>query len=161
MLLFGHPIHPMLVVIPLGLFIMSVIADFVYLSTGQPVFAFVSYWDIAVGVLGGLLAAVFGFLDWIAIPRNTRAKVIGAYHGLGNVVVVLLFAISWWMRYNADGHLPSTAATVLIVAGLVLGAVTGWLGGELVDRLGVGVDEGAHLDAPNSLRHHSARARAH
>ena len=42
-------------------------------------------------------------------------------------------------------------ALVLSFAGFVLAGVTGWLGGELVDRLGVGVDDGAHLDAPNSL----------
>jgi uncharacterized membrane protein len=54
---------------------------------------------------------------------------------------------------------PDTPAFVVGVIGLLLGAVTGWLGGELVDRLGVGVDEGAHLDAPNSLS--GRRQRAH
>jgi len=156
----GHPIHPMLIVLPLGLFIMAVLCDFAFILRDRPSFAIVSYWDIAGGIVGGLLAAVFGLIDWVAIPSGTRAKSIGLYHGVGNVVVVVLFAVSWLMRRTAPGHEPSTAATALIVGGLLLGAVTGWLGGELVDRLGVGVDEGAHLDAPSSLSGQPARSRA-
>jgi len=157
--LFGHPIHPMLIVLPLGLFVMAVLSDLAYMITDHRSFAAVSYWDIAGGIVGGLLAAVFGLVDWLAIPRNTRAKAIGLYHGVGNVVVVVLFGVSWVTRRSAEGHLPSLAATVLAVVALALGAVTGWLGGELVDRLGVGVDDGAHLDAPSSLSGHPARPR--
>ena len=157
--LFGHPIHPMLIVLPLGLFLMAVASDIGYLTTGREALAIVAYWDILAGVVGGLLAAVFGLIDWLAIPSGTRAKSIGLYHGVGNVVVVVLFAASWMLRRPAVGHAPSTLATVLIVGGIVLGAVTGWMGGELVDRLGVGVDEGAHLDAPSSLSGQPARAR--
>lgn len=149
--LFGHPIHPMLIVLPLGLFVMAAVSDIGYMSTHSAGLATVSYWDIAGGILGGLLAAVFGTIDWWAIPSGTRAKAIGLYHGVGNVIVVLFFAVSWWMRYNAPDNLPTTTASVLVFAGVALGAVTGWLGGELVDRLGVGVDEGANLDAPSSL----------
>ncbi len=156
--LFGHPIHPMLIVLPLGLFIMAVVSDIGYMSTHNSAFALVSYWDIAGGIVGGLLAAVFGTIDWWAIPSGTRAKAIGLYHGIGNVVVVLMFAISWWMRSTVEGYLPATSASVLIFAGLLLGCVTGWLGGELVDRLGVGVDEGANLDAPSSLSGRAASA---
>jgi uncharacterized membrane protein len=105
----------------------------------------------AAGILSGLLAAIFGTIDWLAIPSGTRAKAIGLYHGVGNVVVVALFAISWWMRSGTAGLFPTSLAFSIAVAALMLGAVTGWLGGELVDRLGVGVDDGAHLNAPNSL----------
>lgn len=149
--LLGHPVHPMLVVLPLGLFIMAVVADVVHLATGSAAFATVAYWNIAGGILSGLLAAVFGTIDWLAIPGGTRAKAIGLYHGAGNVVVVALFALSWWLRTGDAGLLPSPLAFSIAVAGLMLGAVTGWLGGELVDRLGVGVDDGAHLNAPSSL----------
>ena len=157
--LFGHPIHPMLIVFPLGLFIMAVLADIAYMVTDHIAFAAVAYWNIAGGVVGGLLAAVFGFIDWLAIPAKTRAKSVGLYHGLGNVVVVALFAVSWLTRRQIDGHVPSLAASVLGIVGIALGAVTGWLGGELVDRLGVGVDDGAHLDAPSSLSGEPARPR--
>jgi uncharacterized membrane protein len=147
----GHPIHPMLIVFPLGLFISAVVFDFVRLWTGNEVFAAVSFWNIVGGIVGGLLAAVFGLMDWIAIPDGTRAKRIGLAHGIGNVAVVGLFALSLWLRSFAPGHVPTTAALVLALAGFALGAVTGWLGGELVDRLGVGIDDGAHVDAPSSL----------
>ncbi len=147
----GHSIHPMLIVFPLGLLVTAVIFDIVFLVTGNPVFPTISFWNIAAGVVGGLLAAVFGLVDWLAVPGGTRAKSIGAFHGLGNVVVVTLFAISWLLRLNTPGYDPRGLALIFSFAGLILGTVTAWLGGELVDRLGVGVDEGAHLDAPNSL----------
>jgi uncharacterized membrane protein len=150
--LFGHPIHPMLIVIPLGAFIMAVVADIALYATGNGVFAAMAFWNIIGGIAGGLAAAVFGLVDWLAIPARTRAKAVGLYHGVGNVVVVVLFAASAWIRYGVADYLPPLSAVVLAVAGLLLGAVTGWLGGELVDRLGVGVDDGAHVNAPSSLR---------
>jgi uncharacterized membrane protein len=58
----------------------------------------ISFWLMAAGILGGLLAALPGLVDWVAIPDNTLAKAIGLWHGAGNVVVVILFAISWFMR---------------------------------------------------------------
>jgi uncharacterized membrane protein len=149
--LLGHPIHPMLIVLPLGLLSAAVVFDVVYLVTNDQVFSNIAYWNMALGIVGGLLAAVFGLLDWLNIPGGTRAKRIGLLHGGGNVVVVTLFAISWLMRLNAAGYEPSGLAYVFSFAGLALAAVTGWLGGELVDRLGVGVDDGANVDASSSL----------
>jgi uncharacterized membrane protein len=101
-------------------------------------------------VLGGLLAAVFGLIDWLAIPNNTRAKSIGLWHGGLNVLVVLLFIGSFLMR-RADPANPGGAALALSFIAVVIALVGGWLGGELVDRLGVGVDDGANLNAPSSL----------
>lgn len=150
--LFGHPIHPMLIVIPLGAFIMAVVADIATYATGNGTFAAMAFWNIIGGIVGGLAAAVFGFIDWVAIPSHTRAKAVGLYHGVGNVVVVAMFAISAWLRYGVADYLPTLAAMGLAIAALLLGAVTGWLGGELVDRLGVGVDDGANVNAPSSLR---------
>ncbi len=148
---FGHPIHPMLVPLPLGLFIMAVIFDIIFKIFGATSLTTVSYWNIAAGVIAGLLAAVFGFWDWLHVPSHTRAKQIGLMHGGGNVVLVVLFAIAFALRTSAPGYAPSTLPFIIELIGLVLGACTGWLGGELVDRLGVGVDRGANLDAPSSL----------
>jgi uncharacterized membrane protein len=149
--LLGHPIHPMLVVFPLGLLVTSLIFDAIRLATGSDELAVAAYWCIAAGIVGGLVAAVFGLWDWLAIPAGTRAKRVGLWHGVGNVVVVALFAASWWLRSGSPGYVPDVVALVLSLVAVAIGAVTGWLGGELVDRLGVGVDEGAHLDAPSSL----------
>ncbi|MFN8475096.1 MAG: DUF2231 domain-containing protein [Anaerolineae bacterium] len=147
----GHPIHPMLIVFPLGLLSVSVIVDIVYLVTNNTRFPFASFVMITAGIIGGLIAAFFGLWDYMGIPRDTRAKNIGLFHGMGNAVVLLLFLGSWLLRYSSPDYIPTTTAIALSIIGLLLSAVTGWLGGELVDRLGVGVDHGANLNAPNSL----------
>jgi len=147
----GHPIHQMLIVFPLGLLAASLGFDAGYFVTNNPEFPTVAFWLISAGIIGGLLAAVFGAIDWWAIPRNTRAKAIGLWHGLGNVVVVVLFAISWWARNSAFGHIPTGGAIMGSCVAVLLALFTGWLGGELVDRLGGGGDTGAHLNSPSSL----------
>ncbi len=149
--LFGHPVHPMLVVFPLGLLITSLVFDFIRMGTGDGAWSLVGFYMIGAGIIGGLLAAVFGAIDFWAIPRNTRAKAIGWWHGIGNVIVVGLFIVSWFVRRAAPANPPSIAV-ILSVLGVALGAITGWLGGELVDRLGIGVDDGANPDAPSSLK---------
>jgi uncharacterized membrane protein len=153
--LVGHAVHPMLIVFPLGLLGMAAIFDLIYLAGGSRDLATASYWMIAAGVITGLLAAVFGFWDWLSLPGGTRAKAVGLWHGLGNVVVVALFAVGWLLRRPAP-HEPAGVPLALSVVAVVLALVTGWLGGELVDRLGVGVDTGAHLNAPSSLSGRSA-----
>src|SRR5829696_5774155 len=148
--LLGHPIHQMLIVFPLGLLAMAVIFDILAIGLGNGYWSEISYWMIAPGVITGLLAAPFGLIDWLAIPAGTRAKRIGAVHGAGNVVVVVMFALSWLMRAGAPGA-PGVLALALSFCAGGLALFTGWLGGELVDRLAVGVDDGAHVDAPSSL----------
>jgi uncharacterized membrane protein len=155
--LFGHPIHPMLVTIPLGLFVTGTVFDIVALLTGWRGIAVVSFWNLVVGIGGALLAALFGAVDWWAIPSGTRAKRVGALHGLTNIVVVVLFLTAVLLRGTAPGFVPGGLTLGIEILALALGGVSGWLGGELVDRLGVGVDEGAHLNAPSSLSHRSAR----
>jgi uncharacterized membrane protein len=155
--LFGHAIHPMLIVFPLGLLSMSVIFDIIHFATGVDTWAQSSFWMMGAGIIGGLVAALFGLLDWLAIPDGTRAKVIGRLHGAGNLAVVVLFIVSWLVRRPDQQH-PNALAFILSLIGVGLALVTAWLGGELVERLGVGVDEGANLDAPNSLSHQPARA---
>lgn len=148
--LFGHSIHQMLIVLPLGVLAMSLVFDLIAMIFDRASLHEAAYSMIAAGVISGLLAAVFGLIDYLAIPGGTRAKRIGALHGIGNVVVVVLFAGSWLLRRD-DPARPEVLAVVVAAAGAVLALLTGWLGGELVDRLGVGVDDGAHLDAPSSL----------
>jgi uncharacterized membrane protein len=155
----GHAVHPMLIVFPLGLLATAVGFDLVSLIGGNPRWTVMAFYLIGVGVVAGVLAAVAGAIDWWAIPRGTRAKRIGLLHGGGNLVVVALFALSWLLRRP----LPAEPPTGAIVAGLValgIALVTAWLGGELVERLGVAVDAGAHLDAPSSLSSQSATGRA-
>lgn len=151
----GHPVHPMLIVFPLGLLATSFFFDIIRMAGGSETLGPASYWMIAAGIIGGLVAAVFGLVDWLAIPRDTRAWRVGLLHGGGNVVVVVLFLLSWIARRPDPAH-PGAGAFVLSLLGVLLALVTGWLGGELVDRLGVGVDSGAHLNSPSSLGHRPA-----
>jgi uncharacterized membrane protein len=148
--LFGHPIHPMLIPFPLGLLATAIAFDLIDVFGGSDGFGRAADYMIAAGILTGLLAAVFGAIDWLAIPGGTRAKRVGTLHGLGNVVVVALFAIAWLLRRDTPAD-PGTASLALQIVAALGATVTGWLGGELVDRLGIGVDPGAHPDAPSSL----------
>lgn len=147
----AHPLHPMLVVFPLGLLSGAVIFDGISMITGNSIFNVVSFWMIAAGLVGGLLSAVVGFLDWLGIRAGTRAKSVGGWHGLGNLVIVLLFAGSWFLRNGVPNNVPSSLAFTLSLLALGLALVTWWLGGEMVYRLGIAVDEKAHENAPSSL----------
>lgn len=146
----GHALHQIVIVYPLGLLSTAVIFDMLAFYKGDRKFAGVGFWMTASGLLGGAVSAVPGLIDYLAIPQNTRAKRVGLIHGLGNAVVLGLFGASLLLR-KSDQDSPVKTALWLSGFGLTLSMVTGWLGGELVDRLGVGVDTGAHLDAPNSL----------
>jgi len=154
MKLLGHSLHQMLIVFPLGLLVTSVAFDgFYYFGDRNPRWADIAYWMIVSGLITGLVAAVPGAIDWAAIPSGTRAKAVGMWHGLGNLIgVVGLFGASWYLRRDHPTA-PSGTALILSLLGLIVGGATAWLGGELVDRLGVGVDPGANLNAPNSLTH--------
>ncbi|HEY0100042.1 MAG TPA: DUF2231 domain-containing protein [Pyrinomonadaceae bacterium] len=155
----GHGAHPILIVFPLGLLATAAIFDIIYLLTNNQQIANAAYWMIAAGVVGGIVAAVPGFVDWWAIPKGTRAKRVGLIHGVGNDVVLILFGLSWWLRRDTINHVPETVPFILSMLGVGLSLVTGWLGGELVERLGVAVHDGAHLDAPNTLSGRPARER--
>ena len=152
----GHPIHQMLVPIPFGLLATAFAFDLIALFTDVDGLSTAAYYMIAAGIVSGLLAAVFGLIDFLGIPAGTRAKRVGLLHGVGNVIVVALYAASWWLRRDAPSQ-PAVMAVVLAGVGFAIAGMTGWLGGELVDRLSVGVDDGAYLDAPSSLTHRTAR----
>jgi uncharacterized membrane protein len=92
--LVGHPMHPILIVFPLGLLATALLFDIIDKAGGPTVAATVAFWNIETGIIGRLLAAVFGLWDWAAIPGGTRARRLGLRHGGGSVVVVVLFALS-------------------------------------------------------------------
>jgi uncharacterized membrane protein len=149
--LLGHPIHQMLIVFPVGLLATASASDLVHLIADSTTMVSAAYWTLSAGLIGALAAAPFGTIDWLAIPQGTRAKRIGAMHGIGNVIVLLLYVASWFLRPDSVTP-PSGWALALSWAGAGLLVVTGWLGAELVSRLGVGVSDRASLNTPSSLR---------
>src|SRR5262245_52919656 len=107
--LLGHPIHQQLIVFPMGLLGMAVIFDLIRFRTSNALWTEIAFYMMGAGILTGLLAAVFGLIDWAAIPRNTRAKNVGIIHGAGNVVVVLLFAASFYLRWQDPANVSPLA----------------------------------------------------
>lgn len=156
----GHPLHPALVVLPLGLLSVGALFDVLYIVLGDDILANVAYWNITLGTLGGVAAGAVGLVDWLAIPGGTRAKSIGLLHGAGNAVIVVLFAWSWWLRLPDVTYAPDLLPLLLALLGVALALVTAWLGAELVYRLRVGVDDDAHMDATSSLARPASMARA-
>ncbi len=152
--IFGHPAHTILIVFPLGLLSTAAIFDTLAIVSKDEAkkkkLSETAQNLLGAGIIGGLVAAPFGTRDWLAIPPDTRAKSVGKAHGLGNVLALTLFGASWLLR-RGHAENPGRKALALSFAGTALAGFTGWLGGELVGRLGVGVDDGAHLNAPNSL----------
>lgn len=146
----GHPIHQILIVFPLGLLSTTVAFDAIRIATGNKRWSEASYKVLGAGMIGAMVAAPFGLIDWIAIPEGTRAKRIGMLHGLGNLAVAGLFGASWLLR-RADPGKRAVAPFVLAAIGGGLAAATGWLGGELVGTLGIGVEPQAGVNNPSSL----------
>lgn len=144
--LFGHPIHQMLVPIPFGLLAIGALLDVADRFVDIASLSVVSFYNIAIGVVFALVAALFGIIDWSAIPSGTRAKRIGMIHAGANVLVVLLFAFSLFVRADEPSFGVPMAALVAEIVALVVAGFSGWLGGELVDRLGIGVHPDAHPD---------------
>lgn len=132
----GHPIHPMLVPIPIGLFVFSLVADIaVYLGYGAA-WPAVALYTMGGGVIGALLAAAFGLVDLLSL-REERTKKIGVAHMVINLVVVTLYAVNFWLRWEGQ-PLEGAPGTLSIVA-IVLLLVSGWLGGHMVYVHGAGV----------------------
>lgn len=152
----GHPLHPMLVMFPIGLFVTAVIFDLIDVFGGPAFLGQIAYWNILVGLIGGVLAIAAGLVDLWAIPSGTRAKRVGLSHGLINSAMILLFAGVWVVRMSAAGRGAGAALLAIEVVALVGVGIGAWLGGELVDRLGVGIDADAGLNAPSSLRSRTA-----
>ncbi len=148
--LFGHSVHQMLIVLPMGLLTASVVFNAIFLWTLDENWSRTAFEVmIPAGILTGLLAAPFGTIDWLAIPRGTRAKRVGALHGIVSLSVLVMFGYSLVLHDSAVDNAPLAVALTFLGGGFAV--LTGWLGGELVDQLGVGVADHPHLNAPSSL----------
>jgi|SRR5215216_4101391 uncharacterized membrane protein len=147
---YGHPFHPMLVTVPIGAWVTSLVFDIAsHTADEYEVFVKGAFWLIGIGILGAVLAAVFGLLDLLAIPPGTKAFKTALAHMALNLVAVGVFAVSFAVRRgDLDEDYVDTLPLVLSIVGLAIVAVSGWLGGRLAYRYGVRVaDEEAQAEA--------------
>ncbi|BAU50263.1 membrane protein [Sulfurifustis variabilis] len=143
----GHPIHPMLVVFPIGLWVFSLVADAVYLAGGGAAWSITAFYAIAGGIIGAIAAAVFGAIDLYSM-RDRTIRRIGTMHMILNLSVTVLFAFNLGWRVSGD---PGAIAPIVIsVVAVVLLGVSGWLGGEMVYVHGAGVAPAAREKSPET-----------
>ena len=133
----GHPIHPMLVTLPIGLFVFSFVCDLIYVfGSNNSTFAIVALYTMAGGIVGALAAAIFGFIDLLSLPRPEPRKT-GLAHMTINLVVVVLYLINFWQR-SGTPEAPGGYVWLSLLA-IALLVVSGWLGGKMVYIYGVAV----------------------
>jgi uncharacterized membrane protein len=142
----GHPIHPMIIPFPIALWVFSLVADIIYLWRGNPVWRdWVAFYTLLGGILGAAVAAVPGLIDWLSLKDREVVK-IANWHARLNVIALLVFAASFYLRTTEGASLVSDSYTVpiaLSVLGVVLITISGWLGGEMVFKHGVAVSSGS------------------
>jgi len=132
----GHPIHPMLVPVAIGGFVLSFLFDIVCFFKGAHApWTIAAYWTMIGGIAGALAAALFGFVDLLSIPAGPVRKT-GVVHMVLNLTIVVLFVINAWLRTVSPDQL-SLPMLMSLVAILLL-VVSGWLGGKLVFEAGIG-----------------------
>ncbi|UFS72132.1 DUF2231 domain-containing protein [Geomonas sp. RF6] len=134
-----HPLHPMLIPLPIGLWLFSLFCDVMTLRTGSGVWKSCAFYTMAGGVAGALLAALPGAWDLYRM-RPSRAKRIGIWHMCINLTVVTLYAVNLWWRWRFCSWSIRPLELGLSVLAVLLLAVSGWLGGEMVYVHGVAVD---------------------
>lgn len=135
----GHPIHPMLVPIPIGLWIFSLVCDLVHAGgSTNPAWTTVALYTMAGGIVGALAAAIFGFVDLLSLPPGPRSTALK--HMAINLIVVVLYVVNFWGRSHAPED-PGGWIWLSVIAILLL-VVSGWLGGKMVYEHGVAVTPG-------------------
>jgi uncharacterized membrane protein len=139
----GHPIHPMLIPFPLALWATSFVVDILFYFLRHPTLLVVAKFMIAAGCLGAIAAAIFGIIDWLSI-KNGDVKKVANWHARLNIAALVVFAISLLLRMGRYSELVGRKLTIpflLSLVGVILITISGWLGGELVFRYGVGQTE--------------------
>lgn len=139
----GHPIHPMIIPFPIALWVFSFIADIVYLWRGNPVWKdWIAFYALLGGIIMAALAAVPGLIDWLSL-KDPKVFKIANWHARLNVIALLIFAGSFYLRTTSGADLVGGSHTVpflLSLVGVILITISGWLGGEMVFKHGVAVD---------------------
>ena len=139
----GHPIHPMLIPFPIALWVFSLFADVIYLWRGSPLWRdYIAFYTLLAGIFGAVAAAVPGLIDWLSL-KDPQVVKLANWHARLNVIALLIFAGSFYLRTTGGSELVSGSHTIpfgLSVLGVILITISGWLGGEMVFKHGVAVE---------------------
>ena len=156
----GHPIHPALVALPIGLLSWALIANIIYAFTDHDLTRYdIAQYSSIAGIIAGLAAAVPGIVDYVTIGKDSDARDMGIMHGVLNVTVLVLFAVAFGLMLdrNADGGGMLTVVIILQALAVGLLAISGWIGGEMVFRKHLGVvPDDADVEQAEERRHHGA-----
>ena len=139
----GHPVHPILIPFPIALWVFSLVADIIFLWRGNPVWKnYIAFYTLLAGIIGAAAAAVPGIIDWLSLTDKSVVK-IANWHARLNVIALLVFAASFYLRTTKGSSMVSGSYTIPVaisVLGVILISISGWLGGELVFRHAVAVE---------------------
>jgi uncharacterized membrane protein len=139
----GHPIHPMIIPFPIALWVFSLVADLIYLWRGNLVWRnYIAFYTLLGGIIGAAVAAVPGLIDWLSLTDRGVVK-IANWHARLNVIALLIFAASFYLRTTSGAGLVSGSYTIpvaLSLLGVILISISGYLGGEMVFKHGVAVE---------------------
>ena len=142
----GHPIHPILITLPIGLFVFSLVADIVYLWRGNPVWEYyIAFYTLLGGIIGAAAAAVPGLIDWATLTDPAAVRVAN-WHARVNILTLVIFVASFYLRTNGGAtFIPTIPSLPIVLSGIGIVGLTiaGWLGGELVFKHGVAVSSPA------------------
>ena len=133
--LLKHPLHGLVVHVPIGLWAASVFFDILFFSTRNPNFATTSYYCVMVGLLGAIIAIPTGAIEYFYLPRTKQLRRLGLNHLALNAFVTAFFAVSFVLRKNAEGGSltnVSIPAFVMSALGFILLSISGYLGGRMV-----------------------------
>ena len=137
----GHPIHPMIIPFPFALWTFSLVADVMYLWRGNEHWALTAFYTLAAGLIGGIVAAIPGLIDWLAIKDREVAR-IANWHARLNIIALIVFAIDFYLRWRNKGQIAEEGISlpfILSIFGVILISISGWLGGDLSYKHVVGV----------------------
>ncbi|MCP2636599.1 DUF2231 domain-containing protein [Microbacterium sp. HD4P20] len=145
---YGHPFHPILVTIPIGAWVASLVFDIIGLISGDPSpYVIGARILILIGLVGAVLAAAVGFLDFSQLAKGTAARKTATVHMVLNLGVTALFLVNLLLRWSADDDEVSIVGLILSIVALGALGVSGWLGGKLAYHYGVRVaDERTQAD---------------
>ncbi len=157
--IFSHPIHPMLIPLPITSFVFGLLSLIAYAAGAGDFWLGMAYWLAIAGVVTGLLAAIPGLVDWTTIPSAAQAKQVATRHLVLNVLIVVLYFVSWLILGGFRGPASDGLAgpLVLEIIGAILLVASGWLGWEMVYRHHIAIEPIAPEERDMIERHELRR----